>query len=228
MLSKKSWRNFLLLIIFTISAASPTIVFADETPIPYDYMQNVGEKYVFVMLSPYDQSAWGPDIHDATIRSIYSKSGLYMKGDSPVLVWTLDPDLYLYQVEISSDGKYLIDWALLSYRYSDYNSIAFTLFEDGQEVRDYVINEFVSYPFLLSSPYEWKENSFIDNETETLWIRTSSGEEYTIDLATREVIKGISLKTKITILAFGISFLISIAVFAKWRVFKSFQTQKQI
>lgn len=228
MLSKKSWRNFLLLIIFTISAASPIVVFADETPIPYDYMQDVGEKYVFVMLSPYDQSAWGPDIHDETIRSIYSKSGLYVKGDSPILVWTLDPDWYMYQADISSNGKYLIEWALLSYQYSDYDSIAFTLFENGQEVRNYAINEFISYPFLLSSPYEWKENAFIDNEKESLWIRTSSGEEYAIDLATGEIVKGINPKTKIVILAFGMSFLISIVAFAIWRVFKRVQTQKQI
>jgi hypothetical protein len=228
MLLKKSWRNFLLLIIFTISATFPIIVFADETPIPYDYMQDVGEKYVFVMLSPYDPSGWGPDIHNETIRSIYSKSGLYIKNDSPVLVWILDPDLYLYQAEISSDGKYLIEWALLSYRYSDYDSIAFTLFENGQEVRKYAINEFVSSPFLISSPYEWKENSFIDNEKDTLWIRTSSGEEYTIDLATGEIVKGISPKTKIKILAFGMSFLILIVVFAVWRIFRRVQAQKQI
>ena len=223
MLLKKSWRNFLLLIIFIISAASPIIVFADKLPIPYDYIQDVGEKYVFVMLSPYDPSGWGPDIHNETIRSVYSKSGLYEKSNLPVLIWTLDPDLYLYQAEISSDGKYLIEWALLSYRYSDYDSIAFTLFENGEEVRSYAINEFVSYPFLLSSPYEWKENSFIDNEKELLWIRTSSGEEYIIDLATGEVAKGISPKIKIAILAFGMSFLISIAVFAVWRVFKHVQ-----
>ena len=225
---KKSWRNFLLLIIFTISAASPIIVFADETPIPDDYMQDVGEKYVFVMLSPYDPSGWGPDIQNETIRSIYSKSGLYVKSDSPVLVWTLDPDLYLYQAEISSDGKYLIEWALLSYQYSDYDSIAFTLFENGQEVRKYAINEFVSSSFLLSSPYEWKENSFIDNEKESLWIRTSNGEEYTIDLATREIVKELSPKTKITIFAFGMIFLILIVAFAVSRVFKHVQTQKKI
>jgi hypothetical protein len=89
------------------------------------------------------------------------------------LVWTVDVDWYAYQVELSSDGKYLVEWALLSYRYSDYDSIAFTLFENGQELRNYAINEFISYPFLLSSPYEWKENSFIDNEKEALWIRSS-------------------------------------------------------
>jgi hypothetical protein len=225
---KNSWRNFLLLIIFLISSASPKTAFADEPPIPRDYMQNVGEKYVFVMLSPYEQSAWAADIYDESIRSVYSKSGLYVKGNSPVLVWTVDVDWYAYQVDISSDGKYLIEWALLSYQYSDYDSIAFTLFENGHDVRNYAINEFVSYPFLLSSPYEWKENSFIDNEKESLWIRTSSGEEYTIDLATGEVVKGISPKTKITILAFGMSFLISIVAFAGWRVFKRVQTQRQI
>jgi hypothetical protein len=178
------------------------------------------------MLSPYDQSTtWG---YDESIRSVYSKSGLYVKGNPPVLIWSLDSDWYMYQVDISSNGKYLIEWALLSRQYSDYDSLAFTLFENGQKVRKYTINEFVSSPFLLSSPYEWKENSVIDNEKESLWIRTSNGEEYTIDLVTGEIVRETSQKTKITILVFGISFLILIAAIATWRVFKRGQTQKQI
>ena len=224
---ENSWRNVLLLIILTISAAFPTTAFADEPPIPRDYMQNVGENYVFVMLSPYEQSAWAADIYDESIRRMYSISGLYVKGNSPVLVWSVDADWYAYQVELSSDGKYLIEWALLSYRYSDYDSIAFTLFENGQVVRNYAINEFVSYPFLLSSPYEWKENSLIDSEKGSIWLRTSNGEEYTIDLATGEVVKGMSPKTKITILAFGMSFWLLVVAFAVWRVFKRVLTQKQ-
>jgi hypothetical protein len=201
-------------------------VLAEEIPMPYDYLQDVGGKYVFVMLSPYDQSTtWG---YDESIRSVYSKSGLYVKGNPPVLIWSLDSDWYMYQVDISSNGKYLIEWALLSRQYSDYDSLAFTLFENGQKVRKYTINEFVSSPFLLSSPYEWKENSVIDNEKESLWIRTSNGEEYTIDLVTGEIVRETSQKTKITILVFGISFLILIAAIATWRVFKRGQTQKQI
>jgi hypothetical protein len=225
---KNSWRTLLLLIIFTISSASPATVFADETPIPHDYMQDVGEKYVFVMLSPNDQSAWGPDIYDETIRSIYSKSGLYVKGDSPVLVWTLDWYSYEFQIDISLDGKYLIEWALLSYQYSDYDSIALTIFENGQEVRKYAINEFVSFPFLLSSPYEWKENSLIDNEKESLWIRTSNREEYTIDLTTGEIVEGISPKTKIIFSIFGVIFLVLTIAFTAWRFFRVSKIQKQI
>jgi hypothetical protein len=69
---------------------------------------------------------------------------------------------------------------------------------------------------------------FIDNEKESLWIRTSSGEEYVIDLATGEIVKGINPKTKIVILVFGLSFLMSIVAFAIWRVFKRVPSQKQI
>ena len=222
---KNSWRKFLLLIIFTISSASPTTVFADETPIPRDYMQEVGEKYVFVMLSPYEQSAWAADIYKESIRSIYSKSGLYVKGESPILLWAVD--WYAFQVEISSDGRYLIRWEFVL-SYAEPDIIAFTLFQNGQEIKEYAINELVTFPSLLPALFIWKENSSLDNEQNLLWIRTSNGEEYTIDLATGEIVKGITPRTRITFLAFGMGFLILIVSFAVRRIFRLVKTQKQI
>ena len=222
---KNSWRYFLLLIIFTISSASPTTVFADEPPIPRDYIQEVGEKYVFVMLSPYDQSAWAADIYDESIRSIYSKSGLYVKGASPRLLWTVD--WYAFQVEISSDGRYLIRWEFVL-SYAEPDIIAFTLFENGREIKEYAINDLVTFPSLLPALFMWKENSSIDNEQNLLWIRTSNGEEYTIDLATGEIVKGITPKARITFLAFGMGSLILIVSFAVRRGFRLVKTPKQI
>ena len=222
---KNSWRYFLLLIIFTISAAFPTTVFADEPPIPRDYMQEVGEKYVFVMLSPYDQSAWAADIYDESIRSIYSKSGLYVKSESPRLLWTVD--WYAFQVEISSDGKHLIRWEFVL-SYAEPDIIAFTLFENGREIREYAINDLVTFPSLLPALFMWKENSSIDNEQNLLWIRTSNGEEYTIDLATGEIVKGTTPKTRIAFLAFGMGFLILVVSFVVWKVFRLVKPQKQI
>jgi hypothetical protein len=205
------------------------LIYADEIPEQEDYTLDVGNKYVFVMLSTVPPSTYATDSQfNKNIRDKYNHSGLYSKDNSLEPIWTVDWYSYKSQIDISLDGKYLIEWAYLSYRYSEYDSIAFTLFEDGREIRQYSINEFVSFPFLLSSPYEWKENSSIDNEKASLWIRTSNGEEYTIDLATGEIVKGISPKTKIKILAFGMSFLILIVVFAAWRVFKRVQAQKQI
>jgi hypothetical protein len=212
-----------------ISKESTMVARADEIPKQQDYTLDVGNKYVFVMLSTMPPSSYATDSQfDENIRNKYSQSGLYSKDDALTPIWTVDWYSYDFLIDISFDGKYLIEWAYLSYYYSKYDSIAFTLFEDGQEIRKYTINEFVSFPFLLSSPYEWKENSFIQNEKASLWIRTSNGEEYTIDLASGEIVKGISPKTKITILAVGMSFLMLVVVFAVWRVFKRAQPQKQI
>jgi hypothetical protein len=222
---KNSWRNFLLLIIFIILSASPTTVFADEPPIPRDYMQEVGEKYIFVMLSPYEQSSWAADIHDESIRSTYSKSGLYVKGESPILLWTVD--WYASQAEISSDGRYLIRWEFVL-SYAEPDIIAFTLFENGRQIKEYAINELVTFPSLLPALFMWKENSSLDNEQNLLWIRTSNGEEYTIDLATGEIVKGITPKTRSTFLTFGMGFLILIVYFATRRVFRPVKTQKEI
>ena len=218
-----------ILLTIILSKESTMLVYADEIPEQEDYTLDVGNKYVFVMLSTVPPSTYATDSQfNKNIRDKYNHSGLYSKDNSLEPIWTVDWYSYKSQIDISLDGKYLIEWAYLSYRYSEYNSIAFTLFEDGREIRQYSIDEFVSFPFLLSSPYEWKENSSIDNEKASLWIRTSNGEEYTIDLATGEIVKGISPKTKIKILAFGMSFLILIVVFAAWRVFKRVQAQKQI
>ncbi len=226
---KKQLIYLVILLTIILSKESTMLVYADEIPEHEDYTLDVGNKYVFVMLSTFPPSTYATDSQfNKSIRDKYNHSGLYSKDNSLEPIWTVDWYSYESQIDISLDGKYLIEWAYLSYRYSEYDSIAFTLFEDGREIRQYSINEFVSFPFLLSSPYEWKENSFIDNEKASLWIRTSNGEEYTIDLASGEIVKGISPKTKIKILAFGMSFLILIVVFAVWRVFKHVHAQKQI
>jgi hypothetical protein len=226
---KKQLVYLAVLLTLILSKESTMLVYADEIPEQEDYTLDIGNKYVFVMLSTVPPSTYATDSQfNKNIRDKYNRSGLYSKDNSLDPIWTVDWYSHKSQIEISLDGKYLIEWALLSYQYSDYDSIALTLFENGQEVRKYTINEFVSYPFLLSSPYEWKENSFIDNEKESLLIRISNGEEYTIDLTTGEIVKGISPKTKIKILAFGMSFLILVLVFAVWSVFKLAQAQKHI
>ena len=224
MFLEKSWRSCLVLIILTTLSAPPTTVFADEPPIPRDYMQDVGEKYLFVMLSPYEQSDWAADIYDESIRSIYSKSGLYVKGESPKLLWTVD--WYGYQVEISADGRYLIRWEFIL-SYAEPDIIAFSLFENGQKLKEYAINDLVTFPSLLPALFMWKENSSLDNEQNLLWIRTSNGEEYTVDLATGAIVKGIAPKVRFTFLAFGMSFLILIVSFAARRVVRRVKIQKQ-
>ena len=225
---KKQLVYMAILLTLILPKESTTLVYADEIPKQEDYTLEVGNKYIFVMLSTVPPSTYATDSQfDENIRSKYNHSGLYGKDDSLAPIWTVDWYSYEFQIDISLDGKYLIEWAYLSYRYSEYDSIAFTLFENGQEIRKYAINELVSFPFLLSSPYEWKENSVFDKEQNSLWIRTSNGEEYTIDLTTGEIMKGIRPKTKIILFAFGVSFLVLVIAFTTWRVFRFAKIQKQ-
>ncbi|HCS39726.1 MAG TPA: hypothetical protein DIW44_09110 [Anaerolineaceae bacterium] len=140
-----------LLLTLLLSNASRTFVSADEIPIPYDYSKDVGENYIFVMLSTVPTSTYDMDSQfDESIRSKFNQSGLYHKDNSHLPIWSVDWYSYDFQIEISSDGKHLIEWGLLSYMYSDFDSIAFTLFENGKEIRKYAINEFVTFPFLIS------------------------------------------------------------------------------
>lgn len=207
---------------------STTMAYAEEPPIQEDFTLDVGDKYIFVMLSHVPPSGYATDSHiDENIRSKYNHSGLYRKEDPLAPVWTVDWYAYEFQLEISWDGKYLIRWAYLSYQYSEYDSLALTLFENGQETRKYAIQELVSFPFLLSNPVEWKENSFLDNEQNSLWIRTSLGEEYKIDLATGEIVQGNRPKTRIILFATGSSSLALVIIAMARRIYRSARIQKQ-
>jgi len=207
-----------LLLTLLFSNPSPSIVSADEIPIPEDYALDVGNEFIFVMLSPIDPSVDPTGLWlDEHIRSKYKHSGLYRKDDSLIPVWTLDRYSYEFQIEISSDGNYLIEWELMSYMYSDYDSLGLTLFRSGQEVRSYVITDLVTFPKILSYPCEWKSDSFLDEEHNTLWIKTSTHEEYTIDLSTGEIVKGIKPKTKISLIAIGAGVLALVIFSLLWK-----------
>jgi hypothetical protein len=204
-----------------LSNSAKTIVSAEEIPMQNDYSIEVGDNYIFVMLSTDPPSTYATDSQfNENIRSKYIQSGLYRKGDSLAPIWSVDWYSYEFQNELSSDGKYLVEWDLLSYMYSDYDSNALTIFVNGQQIKKYAINEFVTFPFLISNPAEWKENSFFDKEKNSLWIKTSNGEEYTIDLTTGEIVKGINPKTKKFLFSFGIIFLELAIAYTIWRVFR--------
>ena len=194
---KKHLFNLAIVIAFATSLASWIIVYADEPPIQHDYTQEVGQKYVFVMLSTDDPSTKAADMQDENIRSKYSKSGLYTKGESLEPLWTVD--WYSFRVNISSDGKYLIrwgDWPIVS----DYDALAFAFYENGQEIKRYVVKDLVASPSLIPetvSHYEWEENSSFGDEQKTLWVMTLNKEEYTFDITTGNIVKKVSPPTEI-------------------------------
>lgn len=187
-MSKKYVFNIAIVIAFVTSVMSWTFAYADEPPIPHDYTQDVGEKYIFVMLSTDDPSVWAADIQDENIRSQYSKSGLYIKGENMPL-WTVD--WYAFRVNISLDGKYLVrwgDWPIIRY----YDAMALEFYDNGQMIKSYVVKDLVTAPSLLPetvSHYEWEETSSFDAVQNILWLKTLNKEEYTFDITTGEIIK---------------------------------------
>jgi hypothetical protein len=196
-MSKKHLFNLAILITLAASLASWIVVYADEPPIQHDYTQEVGEKYVFVMLSTDDPSTKAADMQDENIRSKYNTSGLYTKGESLEPLWTVD--WYSFRVTISSDGKYLIrwgDWPVVS----DYDALAFAFYENGQEIKRYIVKDLVASPSLLPetvSHYEWEENSSFDDEQKILWVMTLNKEEYTFDVTTGKIVKKVLPPTEI-------------------------------
>jgi hypothetical protein len=196
-MSKKHLFNLAILMALAISLTPWMIVEADEPPIQNDYIQEIGEKYIFVMLSTDDPSIWAADIQDENIRSMYSKSGLYIKGESLEPLWAVE--WYSFRVNISSDGKYLVrwgDWPIIT----DYDALAFAFYENGQEIKRYEVKDLVISPSLLSestSHYEWEETSSFDAEQRLLWVRTLNKEEYTFDITTGKITKKILPPTEV-------------------------------
>jgi hypothetical protein len=187
-MSKKYLFNIAIVIALVTSVMSWTFAYADEPPIQHDYTQDVGEKYIFVMLSTDDPSIWAAEIQDENIRSQYSKSGLYIKGENTPL-WTVD--WFAFRVNISSDGKYMVrwgDWPIIHY----YDAMALEFYDNGQMIKSYAVKDLVASPSLLPetvSHYEWEETSSFDSEQKILWLKTLNKEEYTFDITTGGITK---------------------------------------
>jgi hypothetical protein len=188
MLKKHRSNTAIVVVALVALLISWAFVYADEPPIPHDYTQDVGEKYIFVMLSTDDPSVWAADIQDENIRNQYSKSGLYIKGENTPL-WTVV--WFAFRVNISSDGKYMVrwgDWPIIHY----YDAMALEFYDNGQVIKSYTVKDLVASPSLLPetvSHYEWEETSSFDSEHNILWLKTLNKEEYTFDITTGEIIK---------------------------------------
>jgi hypothetical protein len=217
-LSKKLLLFSLILTTLTNIQISTIIVHADETAPEFDYVQKVaGEKYVFVMLG---------SVEDENIRKQYTQSGLYKNNGAREPIWTVD--WYAGQVEISSDGIYLVRWGPWA---SEYNELALAFYKNGQEIKRYRVNELVAIPIKLPhsvSHFEWQENASFDAEQKLLWIRTLNKEEYTFDVTTGKIVKGIRAEPRITLVIGSIAVAMLIIIFAGAMLFRRIQSQKRI
>jgi hypothetical protein len=176
-----------ILLQYHVSRAQPL----SDSPAPeFDYIQEVGDgQFVFVMLSIEDDpSAYGQGgaVQDQNIRQQYSQSGLYENDVSTTPLWTVD--WYAFQVEISSDGKYLVRWGPWPF-HEDYDELALAFYKDGVEIKRYTVNDLVADPKSLPrsvSHYFWVKETSFNPTTNVLHLETQNGEVYDFDVTTEE------------------------------------------
>ena len=161
------------------SAAS---ALADSPAPPRDYTKiTENGEYIFVMLRPDDPSIKS----QSDLRENYKISGLYRNDGSGEPLWAVD--WYAFGVIPSSDGKHLIRWGPWA---STTDQLALSFYEDGNEIKRYLIWELVCDETKLKrsvSHFQWVSESSYDDNQGTLYLKTSDEREFRFSIATGEI-----------------------------------------
>ena len=129
-------------------------------------------------------------IQENEIRSQHPQSGLYRNDGSNKPLWTVN--WYAFDVEISSDGKYLARWGPWPLS-NNYSELALAFYEEGREISKYRVNELVAIPELLPhsvSHYMWVKSASFDDQNNLLFVETENGEKYTFDITNGAIMDG--------------------------------------
>jgi hypothetical protein len=201
---------------------------ADKPAPEFDYVQEVTEgKFVFVMLSIQDDpSAYGQGgaVQDEDIRQQYPQSGLYRNDGSFTAIWTVD--WYAFEVEISSDGRYLVRWGPWPFQ-EEYDELAVAFYKDGMEIGRYAVRELVADPETLPasiSHYMWAKERSFDATTNSLHIKTYNGEQYDFDITTGRKLTETELLPANFALSAVVGILIVCGVFVLLNKFRNHST----
>ena len=128
----KYLKPFLLLLLCALlldqSAVSAK---ADQPPSRGDYVQFVGDQYVFVMLLPDIREDL---IKDSIIRKYFSHSGIYTKTNLTNPIWTIDWYEFYFNVSISPDGQYMV---VLRKEITDVNKAIVSFYKKGILIKEY-------------------------------------------------------------------------------------------
>ena len=162
---------------------SATCALADRPAPPRDYTKiTENGEYVFVMLRPDVLAVKTyPDL-----RENYKLSGLYRNDGSGEPLWAVD--WYAIDVIPSSDGKHLIRWGPWA---STTDQLALSFYEDGNEIKRYLISELVCDETKLErsvSHFQWFSENSYDDEQGTLYLKTSDKREYRFLIETGEIL----------------------------------------
>ena len=189
-------------------------VIADTPAPPSTYtIESDDGQYVFVMLSPLDEElefqTWNQSHRTeiATVRDLYSQSGLYLADDSSAPLWTVD--WYAHSVILFSDGVHLVregPWAMSG------RSEGVSFFADGELLKSYTVSDLVFARWLMprtASHFMWRKETRVDDEALSYHITTLHLERIAFDARTGEIIRSFSpsqwaFTVLIVLLGFGV------------------------
>lgn len=219
-----------LLLIFTVLLIVVVQVKADTEAgiIPYT-METSDKRFVFVMLNGGSPGNYYTD-HSAK----YSRSGLYLNGNSSQPIWAVDWAAYVF---LPSDGVHVVrkgKWAQIG----NYDEEAITFFAQGKPIKTYRVRDLVDFPWLLprtTSHYEWQKQIstlpvtlktldgaevpfqpgiIFDEIAHTMTLETLQGDKFIFDVETGKIISSrrpvrlalTAIISTITLLLIGVVF----------------------
>ncbi len=190
-------RYLILLLLLMSCAMTCSLASADSELGPTEYTKSSKDKkYVFVMLAPAKWRQFGK------LHYKYPKSGLYLNNGSRTPLWTVD--WYEFDVEISSDGQYLVRWGTWP-RFGDkYETLALAFYNNGKLIRQYRVKDLVANPKYLPfsiSHYQWLRDKSFNDKNKRLTVVTykgwgspgseyKAGKKYIFDIKSGKVTNG--------------------------------------
>ena len=121
------------------------------------------------------------------LRTKYSRSGLYRNDGSSTPLWTVD--WYSQSVAISSDGVNLS--SLNDGTVSGLSVEALTFYENGEEIRRYIVGDLVRSIKELSLGFEgyWWLEGFAFDDDNTLVVTLVNKDRFSFDIRTGNIIR---------------------------------------
>lgn len=182
-------KMILLSIGFILITSS--IVHADSIAQPCSHITYSSDRaFAFVMIAPKSEYECGgsssPD-EGKLLRTRFSSSGMYEKGDPARLKWAVTDDWFAYKVFVPNDGESIVrmgPWA------SSFSDEAFSFIRNGSIVRTVVIDELIKDESSVErtvSHFFWSKSYGLTSDGATFFIDTLDGAGYRFDVKTGEM-----------------------------------------
>lgn len=172
-------KGFLLLTLIVMSVLGMSTGLARAVPAPESYSRvTANGQYLLVMLSSSDYTG---SSQAAELKRKYTKSGLYPIDGSSSAVWTIDSFIYATDLELSSDGRYLI------------HKSGLTFYDNGKKLKKYAPGELVSNFRPADLPVGavggWIKRAYYEEASQRFFVETVQNDKYEFEVVSGDIVK---------------------------------------